>query len=49
MKEVNRNIAEELVKEQTTAQKRALAKKMLKRSKDKANRLRAERKEKGVK
>lgn len=49
MKEVNRNVVEGLVKEQTEAQKKSLAKKKLKRSKEKADRLRAERKEKGGK
>lgn len=49
MQDVNRNISEELLKEQTEAQRKALAKKKLKRSKEKANRLRAERKEKAGK
>lgn len=49
MKDVSRNISEELLKEQAEAQRKALAKKKLKRSKEKANRLRSERKEKGGK
>lgn len=41
---VNRNIVEKLAKEQNDAADRAKAKKTLKRAKERANRLRAERK-----
>ncbi len=44
-----KNISEALAKEQNDATEKALAKKKLKRLKEKANRLRAERKEKGGK
>lgn len=49
MKEVNRNVAEDLAKEQNAAQEKELAKKTLKRAKEKATRMRGERKEKGAK
>jgi ribosome recycling factor len=42
--EVNRNISDALVKEQNDAQTEAQAKKTLKRSKERANRMRGERK-----
>lgn len=49
MKKINRNISETLAKEQNDAAEKAATKKQLKRSKERASRMRSERKEKGEK
>ena len=46
MKEVNRNVSEALAKERNEVEERAASKKNARRAKERANRMRSERKEK---